>query len=56
MSNSMYMLASDGVPTHVDWVLVEASMDVLTALLATLWQGNHPLVSDLLSLVRHSTR
>ena len=50
------MLASDGVPTHVDWVLAEASTEVLTALLATLWQDTHPLVADLLSMVRHSTR
>ena len=52
----MHMLASDGAPTHVDWVLAEAGMKGLTSLLSTLWQETQPLISDLLFMVWHNSR
>ena len=50
------MLASDGAPTHVDWVLAEAGMKGFTSLLSTLWQETQPLISDLLFMVWHNSR
>ena len=52
----MHMLASYGAPNHVDWVLAEATTEGLVALLSTLFWEIHPLVTNLLYLVRHNAR
>ena len=49
------MLSSDGTPTHIDWVLAQAATDGLTAIIPTLWQDTQPLMTDLLSLVHHTS-
>ena len=43
------------MPTHVDWVSTDISTEGLTALLTTVWQGTHLLMSELISLVRHNS-
>ena len=54
--DSIHMLASDGMLYYIDWMLVEAAMEGLITLLATLWQDNYSLVANLLSLMQHQTR
>ena len=50
----MHIIASEGAPTHVDWVSAEASTERIFVLLATLWQETLPLIAYLLSIVRHN--
>ena len=52
----MYMLALDGVPDQVDCVSDEAETEGITMLLYMLCRETHPLVDDLLYLVRYNTR
>ena len=50
-AKSIHMLASDGAPTHVDWLSTEAVTEGLTALSSNLWKYTQPLLAELLSLV-----
>ena len=43
------------LPRHVNWVTAESASEVLADLIAALWSYLHPLVTYLLSLVRHNS-
>ena len=50
------MIAPDGASSHVNWVLIEAAMEGLTALFSNLWRETHSLFAGLLYLVRPNSR
>ena len=52
----MNMLSLEGVLAHDDSVTVETELEVFSDLLSTFWKESHPLVTDLLSLVRHNAQ
>ena len=50
------LLTIDSSPLQVDWVMTEEFSEGLTVLLDTLWSDTHPLVADIISLLRQNAR